>query len=647
MRCFGRGRSAGSPRKESRIGRGTTSGRRAFALFLTGVLTFESAFGTGLSTALAEPLAEGASEQNLVQLVEDDDLQVMDATERTEPWDWTGDTAHLKLESSGFAIDYESAKDLPEEAEKDDESAQDAEEPADSSVDLAELLPEELPATLDLTFSLDPAAQDVTARDDDVEQSDAETPAPPVDLIPGDSFTVTVPEGMMLRATDAIDLFQLDVAGEPTSVRVATAEAQDEGSSLKVTLVEPEDIADQTDQIGDQTESTTTDEQQLTTVSSRIELPVSLKTNLLSKDEGELAWTLQADGTDQNNKQEAVLTLPSLSTVIDELGLNTTTDKNDDADGAEEGTEDTPQVNGTYTPHGDPTQKTFTVTWADNNDSGQTRPTTDDVKSGLVVTFTIDNEEIALNEETAQKYFGVAKEDFAGMVSVTQAGVGTYSVELSNLYSAVLDENGDTKQVTWGYSFSDNDYFGSRDADGNLCFQLLGTSTYTIVAKVGEERLSTDSAPATDFVVIDGSGNEVKLADVNKQPGWEGSWDEKSGTYTLKAPAYGKDGLPIDYGLKYDPETPNPTPDDTYTVTYDNAASTNHGSSTTAVYDGGTATILRVGTTTFTATKQWLDVRDKQGKRPKGDATITFTLWRCSSKLLDLVGGQEYQIVET
>ena len=107
------------------------------------------------------------------------------------------------------------------------------------------------------------------------------------------------------------------------------------------------------------------------------------------------------------------------------------------------------------------------------------------------------------------------------MVSVTQAGVGTYSVVLSNLYSAVVDENGETKQVTWDYSFSDNDYFGSKDDDGNLCFQLLGTSTYTIVAKVGEEKLSTGSAPASDFVVIDGSGNKVKLADVNKRPGWE------------------------------------------------------------------------------------------------------------------------------
>ena len=153
------------------------------------------------------------------------------------------------------------------------------------------------------------------------------------------------------------------------------------------------------------------------------------------------------------------------------------------------------------------------------------------------------------------------------MVSVTQAGVGTYSVVLSNLYSAVVDENGETKQVTWDYSFSDNDYFGSKDDDGNLCFQLLGTSTYTIVAKVGEEKLSTGSAPASDFVVIGGDDGEGKLADVNKQPGWEGSWDVESGTYTLKAPAYGKDGLPIDYGLTYAPETQNPTPDDTYTVT--------------------------------------------------------------------------------
>lgn len=101
------------------LGGGATSGQRAFALFLTGVLTFESAFGSGLATALAEPLADGTGAQNLEQLVESDDLQATVTTERTEPWDWTADTEHLKLGSSGFAIDYESAKDLLEWAEKD------------------------------------------------------------------------------------------------------------------------------------------------------------------------------------------------------------------------------------------------------------------------------------------------------------------------------------------------------------------------------------------------------------------------------------------------------------------------------------------------------------------------------------------------
>lgn len=38
-----------------------------------------------------------------------------------------------------------------------------------------------------------------------------------------------------------------------------------------------------------------------------------------------------------------------------------------------------------------------------------------------------------------------------------------------------------------------------------------------------------------------------------------------------------------------------------------------------------------MGTTTFDATKQWLDASDKQHKRPSGDDTITFTLWRYSS----------------
>lgn len=37
-----------------------------------------------------------------------------------------------------------------------------------------------------------------------------------------------------------------------------------------------------------------------------------------------------------------------------------------------------------------------------------------------------------------------------------------------------------------------------------------------------------------------------------------------------------------------------------------------------------------MGTTTFDATKQWLDADNKQGKRPNGEE-ITFTLWRYSS----------------
>ena len=255
-------------------------------------------------------------------------------------------------------------------------------------------------------------------------------------------------------------------------MRIATAEVQDEGSSLKVTLVEPEDVADQTDQIADQTDSTTTDERQLTTASSRIELPVSLKTSLLSEDEGELVWTLQTDGTDQNSKQETTFTLPSLSTLIDELGLNATTDKNDDSENAEEGNEDTEgdvaepageqlakeekpsaQNPGVKFETTDDASAKLTTVWADNNDSHNNRPDIEDVDtSKCLVQFRLDSGEwIDFTAENAEKYLGITAEEFAhyGSPQVAEEG-GAYVTTLSGLPSTVIKRDWQAKTEDGG-----------------------------------------------------------------------------------------------------------------------------------------------------------------------------------------------------
>lgn len=636
--------------------------KRAVAVMLTGVLSFEAAFGNGLSTAFASPLGTDVENLESVQVIQGDELQDLVLTEestnpdqtdnsqepelesepedvRTEAWDWTGDTTHLMLMADNLVIDYGAVQELLNTTDQDAEKDAEPEEGAEGT-DPLDLLPEQLPASVDLSFSLDSAVQG------DTSDQEAETTDVPASLIAGDYFTVKLPDGVTLQDTDQpIDIFELDENDEPTTVRIATAEAQDEGTALKVTLTEPEDLAiDQTDQAVDQVESTDQTEQTITSTRSDVELSVSLESSLLAEDDAELIWALQTSSDDEADTQEAKLTLPAAAKLIEQLGIELPmVEEAEEESTTEETTEETSeeqadaasQTDVTYEPVGNASgSASLTMNWYDNNDSGNKRPGTDAVAQGLSLTFSLDGgDPLPLNEENAEKYFDMSEDAIARLFSVKETGVGTYTATASGLYTQVKDSNGITHNVTWTLSSAaePEGYHRTQGEDGILNFQLLATSTYTIVAKVGEEKLSMGPAPASDFVVIDGTDNEVPLSVVNKQPGWTGTWDAESGTYKLTAPAYGLDGLPIEYGLTYTPETPGPTPGDGYTVTYDNAASANHGSSTTAVYDGGTATILRVGTTTFTATKQWLDAGNKQGKRPKDDDTITFTLWRYSS----------------
>ena len=542
------------------------------------------------------------------------------------------------LMADNLVIDYDAVQELLNTTDQDAEKGAEPEEGVEGT-DPLDLLPEQLPDSVDLSFSLDSAVQG------DTSDQEAETTDVPASLIAGDYFTVKLPDGVTLQDTDQpIDIFELDENDEPTTVRIATAEAQDEGTALKVTLTEPEDLAiDQTDQAVDQVESTDQTEQTITSTRSDVELSVSLESSLLAEDDAELIWALQTSSDDEADTQEAKLTLPAAAKLIEQLGIELPmVEEAEEESTTEETTEETseeqadaaPQADVTYEPVGNASgSASLTMNWYDNNDSDDKRPEAGALKESLSLTFSLDGgDPLPLNEENAQKYFGMDRDALAKLFSVTSTGVGTYTATASGLYTKVEDSNGTTHTVTWTLSSAaaPGGYYRTQGEAGSLNFQLLGTSTYTIVAKVGEEKLSMGSAPVSDFVVIDGSDNEVPLSVVNKQPGWKGVWDAESGTYQLTAPAYDLDGLPIEYGLTYAPETTNPTPDDTYTVTYDNAASANHGSSTTAVYDGGTATILRVGTTTFTATKQWLDAGDKQGKRPVGKE-ITFTLWRYSS----------------
>lgn len=166
--------------------------------------------------------------------------------------DWTGDTESLSLSSTGLSIDAPgsspSTTQAGEGAEKADGSSSTqggllgAVADALSSffggatTDSAEAtLPDEIPAHLNLTFSLDPSqagkGQDSGAAKVSV----------------GDTFSVTLPEGIRgndvtgsLPDGEKFDVFQLGEDGKPTNLKIAEGKLEDR--TLEVTLVQPTEV---------------------------------------------------------------------------------------------------------------------------------------------------------------------------------------------------------------------------------------------------------------------------------------------------------------------------------------------------------------------------------------------------------------------
>lgn len=272
-----------------------------------------------------------------------------DELRAVEAWDWTGRALNLELSSpEGLAIDEDAvrsyvAERLAAQASDDAEDApaaeaedsQDGTEPAagedgEEAVDTAEaadepvpaedilteddvraLLPAQLSATLDLAAVLDPAAN-------------AETGDHTV-IMPGDTFTVNLPAGIVLASTDTFDIYQRDANGDETSIRIATAEPAADGSALTITFVTATDAAGATYTIGAPTEGTepaaeAEGTETLATADMRLALEVEVDTALMTMAETQIEWTLQI-ATDGGANQTAVLTLPALDAFAAAMGI--------------------------------------------------------------------------------------------------------------------------------------------------------------------------------------------------------------------------------------------------------------------------------------------------------------------------------------
>ena len=694
-----------------------SAARRAVALALTVILTFEALFSNGVSIAIAEEYNDtgGVSQQGLTLEadLEQGEGEKADGTE-TEPT--TEVETETETESTTEAEPGAEADPKPE-AEKNPE-AEGEPEPAPAlraveawdwtgrtdnltlsadglTVVEGTTLSEDntLAAKLELSFSLDPAAEGVDTGDHTV-------------VVPGDTFTVALPEGVTLQSDAALDVYQNDDQGNPTSVLVAKATAENDGAALKVTFVEPSDTAGSGTAyyVGAPTEGTEPAAQaegrtQLASLAADLLLDATLDGALLGEKPGELAWVLQTSASDPSITQTATLALPAAADVARPATEEELRQAADSLPAIEESAVENVSSIAAALPNallsaaraeGETTYSLskytgsdqMTITWCDNNYERRPAPST---YGNLVLPqYSLDGGktwETLLNSVTGEM-LDTAKEDFgitgnapswAKRPTVTQTTVGNWNVSMSGLPTTLTettktptgeyDEHGNptydtettTTEIQWrlydqnklpeGYVYGDNDGGNTGDENGQTGQRYLmrtQTFTFTISGKLGGMTLQEafgnnfTSSEYAQYFEFGASINNVPqqtritLARLMERFGADGrckisySDDGKTATIEVVMPMYDISGAPIVYDITY--TEPQGGTTDYYQPAYNNAASPSHGSATDALYSGGTMTLRPMGTTTYDATKAWLD-GGNQANRPE----TTFTLWRYST----------------
>ncbi|WP_346674409.1 SpaA isopeptide-forming pilin-related protein [Enorma phocaeensis] len=495
-----------------------------------------------------------------------------DELRAVEAWDWTGRALNLELSSpEGLAIDEDAvrayvAEQLAAQAADDAASAPASEDVQDGSAlatteneesdaagaatdeaapaedvitedDVRALLPAQLPATLDLAAVLDPAAN-------------AETGDHTV-IMPGDTFTVNLPAGIVLASTDTFDIYQRDANGDETGIRIATAEPAADGSALTITFVTATDAAGTTYTIGAPTEGTepaaeAEGTEALATADMRLALEVEVDTALMTMAETQIEWTLQI-ATDGGANQTAVLTLSALDAFAAAMGIegeiqasgSVETEEPAEEDPATESTPEEDALSSgldVLNAMGDlmlladenkPADEyrlsnfnesdSITTQWADNNSAS--RPSVEIIKSNSKLYFTVNGAQHEFTLENAQTYLGMSEEQFQQIQDAfvaTSTGVNTVEISATGLpgnlavttYAPRLDDEGfqmtdtdgnllwdaTTKDhpITWSVSHNAESanysrYFHGNSTADSQIFQLESDKYFNIIMKVGDE----------------------------------------------------------------------------------------------------------------------------------------------------------------
>lgn len=474
--------------------------------------------------------------------------------------DWGAQYQALMLSSKGLTVDVQklvesvresgatlSSGDIQAQAAQSGESHPvDSQAAAPSGAAQSEL-PSTIPATLDLSFELDPSAwvgdsgANPSSGADQASAIASLSASEHKAVVPGDWFLVELPKELKpADGTLALDVFQNDEQGNATTVKIAEATWED--GKAKVTFTTPVDTASGAAPLNDESadQATGADVSMPLTLAASVQLPVVFSANLVQDAPSTLNWLLQRTATESRS---AELDVPSKGDLLSLMGAAPSEGQPNKT------TEDVVvRIHPSSKREG---SASFVTLWADNN--SPSRPSTtemmnrqeyslyfqvegDDASYRL---FEMDSAGKCVVSQDAKRLLGMTQEDLDKLrnldtdclVRVDRKTTNSYEASASELYSEVvvttqkkdedgspaLDDEGNPiyketrKHITWsikhdGVSEGETAYDGAYiDAphddypgyvnDGQEVMQLLGDVTFNFTLRVGDEAGRLASLP--------------------------------------------------------------------------------------------------------------------------------------------------------
>lgn len=416
--------------------------------------------------------ADGTQQNNVATAQDESRKQALEKIE------WTNQFNALNLTSKGLVVDPVALKDSLQQASSQSKAT---EAPSQENAEYdqrAVQLPASVPASLDLSFTLD--ASKWNRADAGVDESALAHDA----VVPGDWFTQALPEGFAVQdGTAKFDVFQNDDEGDATTVKIATASWSN--GKLKFEFCAPVDAV--TGKPALDTEATAvevnTEGATRTVLSASVSVPVFFDSQLAQDDENEICWELQQGAPCDRSVK---LSIPSKAMLAFMAGLvNTLGGEGAVAAVPNAGDAAAPVDSETFLSSERGGKAEFTTVWADGNSA--MRPSVNQLMNNCeyriyfqvegddkqYCLFQTDDAGNSVLSEDAKRLLGMTQEQFEALrdpdndhiIQVRQTQTNTYSVSANELYSQVI-----TKTLL-------------RDDEGNPVLDEGRNPVYTQTAK--------------------------------------------------------------------------------------------------------------------------------------------------------------------